>query len=101
MDDATAAKGTEVYDSVCAACHNTGVNRAPSRMILGQMTPDAIHRALTDGVMKMQGSLLTPDQKVAVAEVLTKRKMGTSHAVAPLMCTRPRGGRSTAASRRD
>ncbi len=87
VDPETAAKGQAIYEQVCAGCHEAGVNRAPQRFILSQMTPESIHRALTEGVMQLQSSGLSADEKVAVAEFVTKRKLGTGEtAAAPKMC---------------
>jgi polyvinyl alcohol dehydrogenase (cytochrome) len=78
--------GAEVYRANCAACHDAGVNRAPQRMNLIDMTPEAIHAALTGGAMQPQGSALTEEQRVSVAEYLSGRKMGLTTAAALNMC---------------
>lgn len=79
--------GAQVYQGTCAACHDAGVGRAPQRFILQDMTPEAIHTALTQGVMRPQATALSVEQKSAVAEYLTGRKLGTtSNATAPNMC---------------
>src|SRR5689334_15524675 len=54
LDAATAGKGGDVYNGLCAACHDKGLNRAPQRAMLSLMTPESIYRALTAGVMKEQ-----------------------------------------------
>ena len=79
--------GAGVYRDTCAACHNAGVGRAPQRFILQDMTPEAIHTALTRGAMRQQAAALSAEQKSAVAEYLTGRKLGaTSPATALNMC---------------
>ncbi|HEX8056902.1 MAG TPA: PQQ-binding-like beta-propeller repeat protein [Novosphingobium sp.] len=79
--------GAQVYRENCAACHDAGVNRAPQRMMLQDLTPEAIRSALIDGAMRPQGSALSDDQKTAVAEYLSGRKLGASAvADAPNMC---------------
>jgi polyvinyl alcohol dehydrogenase (cytochrome) len=70
--------GAQVYRANCAACHDSGLNRAPQKINLIDMTPEAIHAALIDGAMRQQGSALSADQKVAVAEYVSGRKMGAS-----------------------
>jgi len=70
--------GAQVYRANCAACHDSGLNRAPQKINLIDMTPEAIHSALIDGAMRQQGSALSADQKVAVAEYVSGRKMGAS-----------------------
>ena len=79
--------GGEVYREHCAACHDTGVGRAPQKVILGYMTPAAIHAALTSGVMREQAANLTSEQKVAVAEHLSQHKFSAESKPIPLkMC---------------
>ena len=79
--------GAQVYRDTCAACHNAGVGRAPQRFILQDMTPEAIHNALTQGAMRPQASALSAEQKSAVAEYLTGRKLGAASPAAVLnMC---------------
>lgn len=72
--------GAQVYRETCAACHDAGVDRAPQRFNLGDMTPEAIHAALVDGAMRPQGMALSAEQKIAVSEYLTGRKIGVSAA---------------------
>jgi len=80
--------GAQLYRANCAACHDAGVGRAPQRGNLGDMTPEAIHHALTEGAMKPQGSALSAEQKVQVAEYLSGRKFGASTAEGALnKCT--------------
>jgi hypothetical protein len=40
------------------------------------MSPNFIVEALTNGVMKAQGSVLSPEQRVSLAEFLTGQKIG-------------------------
>jgi polyvinyl alcohol dehydrogenase (cytochrome) len=76
------AAGAKVYQNHCAGCHDSGMQRAPQHMLLQDMTPRAIHRALTDGVMRAQGAGLSDEQKVAVAEYLANRKLAAAAATA-------------------
>ena len=50
LDPVAAKRGGEVYNGVCGACHEQGLNRAPQRYMISLMTPESIRRALTDGV---------------------------------------------------
>ncbi len=70
------SEGAQVYRANCASCHDAGVGRAPQRFNLGDYAPEAIHRALTEGAMKPQGEALSAEQRLAVSEYLTGRKMG-------------------------
>lgn len=76
-------EGAAIYRSTCAACHDTGAGRAPARVLLSYMTPDAIVAALTDGAMKAQGSALSAEEKVQVAEHLSGRALGTAEGALP------------------
>ena len=70
VDPMKAGRGGEIYATVCASCHDKGLNRAPQRAMLSLMTPESINRALTTGVMKEQADAaeLTADDKVKVAD---------------------------------
>ncbi len=79
--------GDKVYRENCAMCHDSEGSRAPQRVVLGFMTPDAIHRALTSGAMSAQGAALSEEEKVAVAQHITNAEMGATQDVQELnMC---------------
>ncbi len=46
------------------------------------MSPNFIVEALTNGIMKAQGSVLSPEQRVSLAEFLTGQKIGAEAAMA-------------------
>jgi len=71
IDPAT-APGRPLWEQHCAMCHQGGVAKAPSPAFLGMLAPDAIVTALTDGVMRSQAEGLGPQDKVAIAEYLTR-----------------------------
>jgi len=80
--------GKTLFAVHCAMCHEGGVPKAPSPNFLGMMAPDAIIDALTNGVMKAQGSALKPEERSEVAEFLTRRKLSSYKPAAPApMCT--------------
>lgn len=79
-EDGPFAAGIKVYRDTCAACHDGGLDRAPQRMLLTDMTPQSIHRALVDGVMRAQGASLSEDQKIAVSEYLAGRRFADAGA---------------------
>jgi polyvinyl alcohol dehydrogenase (cytochrome) len=64
------------FEQNCAICHDNRATRAPARSSLQAMSPDFIVEALTGGMMKAQGSDLTAEERVALAEYLTGRKVG-------------------------
>jgi polyvinyl alcohol dehydrogenase (cytochrome) len=76
LDPVTAKRGAEIYATVCSACHEQGLNRAPQRATLELMTPESIDLALTQGVMRAQGAGLTAGDRRMIAEYLAGRPMG-------------------------
>ena len=85
LDPVTARRGAEIYATVCSACHEQGLNRAPQRAMLELMTPESIDLALTQGVMRAQGAGLTMADKRMIAEYLAGRPMG-GEVKGPLRC---------------
>ena len=76
-DEATGASpGSAVYDEYCASCHNGGVYKAPHKMFLAMMAPDAILTSM-DGIMAAQAAALNDQQKTAVAEYLAGRSLAS------------------------
>jgi polyvinyl alcohol dehydrogenase (cytochrome) len=68
---AQARSGAEVFDVACAMCHGTGsAIAAPHPEALKLMSARSIESALQTGRMKAQGSSLSPDERVAVAQYL-------------------------------
>ena len=65
-----------LFQRNCVVCHGNPATRAPTRASLHAMSPDFIVEALTEGIMKDPGSALSPEQRVALAEYLTGRKVG-------------------------
>jgi polyvinyl alcohol dehydrogenase (cytochrome) len=65
-----------LFDQDCAVCHDNSTTRAPARPSLRAMSPDLIVDSLSRGIMKAQGLALTAEQRVALAEYLTARKVG-------------------------
>jgi polyvinyl alcohol dehydrogenase (cytochrome) len=70
--DREALPGAQVWKSNCAMCHSGAVEKAPHLQWLEMMPPAAIVRALTSGVMAAQGAQLSADQKLQVAEYVTR-----------------------------
>src|SRR5688500_13218993 len=77
-----AANGGAVYERACAGCHATSGSGAPTRDVLRTLTPEAIHNALVNGKMQLQGSSLTEPERRAVAEFLAERPFGAAPAAA-------------------
>ena len=80
------AKGAAVYQQICSACHEAGVNRAPQRYIVAQLPAESVYHALTAGVMQPMAASLDDSQKRAVAQYITKRAFGASNGPPVKMC---------------
>ena len=74
-DASAASDGAAVFASHCSGCHSADDARAPSPEVLRGRSPQAILDALTAGSMKYQGLALSGEQRRAVAEYLTGRKL--------------------------
>jgi polyvinyl alcohol dehydrogenase (cytochrome) len=65
------------FQETCAVCHNNPATRAPARpRLAARDVARLIVEALTNGIMKAQGSDLSPEQRVSLAEYLTGQKLG-------------------------
>jgi polyvinyl alcohol dehydrogenase (cytochrome) len=67
---AGAAGGEVVFDQYCAKCHLGQVAKAPHKMFLQMMAPDAILASMDTGIMRSQAEMLSDAQKQGVAVYL-------------------------------
>ena len=87
---AQAQEGRQVFQAECADCHTpAGTERAPGTRLLAQLTPRAIVASLEDGVMRAEGANLTPEQRIRVAEYLTRRPYQPEALPASAFCAEP------------
>jgi len=70
--DRASLPGAAVWDGNCAMCHNGAVEKVPHLQWLEMMPPAAIVRSLTSGVMAAQGAALSEEEKLQVAEYVTR-----------------------------
>jgi polyvinyl alcohol dehydrogenase (cytochrome) len=71
--DSTAEK---IFLSNCFSCHkDSAASLAPGISIMSTMTPRAIVASLNNGKMRQQGANLSEEERKAVAEWITKRKV--------------------------
>ncbi len=82
IDPAT-APGRPLFEQNCAMCHLGGVAKAPSPVFLAMLAPDAIVASLTSGVMKSQATMLSPAQRIEIAEYLTHTSYASYQRPAP------------------
>jgi len=83
-----APSGEAVFNESCVQCHNGEDARAPALDAMRARSPQAIIDALTSGSMKYQGLALSGDERRAVAEFITGRRLrGTASGVTAGMCT--------------
>ena len=75
--------GEKLFADNCLGCHGGASPKAPSPNILGLMLPDTILDALNHGVMKANAAHLKPEERVQIAEYLTKTSMADYTPPAP------------------
>ena len=64
------SRGGVIYSTVCATCHDHGVNHAPAYTTLRVMTSAGIYKVLTVGPMQALTTGVSDSDKKAVAEYL-------------------------------
>ncbi|MCC7043889.1 MAG: PQQ-binding-like beta-propeller repeat protein [Acidobacteria bacterium] len=76
------SRGEDVYKASCAACHDNPQERTPGRNAIAiTRSPDYLLRVLNDGVMQVQASALSSDDKAAVIAYLVNAVPGPGSAV--------------------
>src|SRR5262249_53246847 len=71
-----AQDGAAIYKSTCATCHDSGVERIPSRETLNAMTPERVLAAMESGPMIAMASRLSTVERHTVAEYVTGKPLG-------------------------
>jgi len=84
--DRESLPGAAVYHGLCQNCHEGQAPKAPARTFLQMMTPEAIDRALTVGIMKQQAAALSAADKHNVAEYLSGTPFGAAPAAIAPRC---------------
>jgi polyvinyl alcohol dehydrogenase (cytochrome) len=77
--------GKAVYEQYCAACHNQPATRAPALAALQQMSAQTLRFALTEGIMRQQGSAVPREQFQQLISYLAAPDTGGDW-VASMMC---------------
>ena len=80
-------EGARLFADACANCHTAaGDERTPGTDLLNQLSPRAIVASLEDGVMRVEGEALSPQQRIRVAEYLTRRAYADENFPASAYC---------------
>jgi len=74
--------GATLYKQSCAACHDTGLERAPNREALRAMTPERVLAALETAMISMTSGRTAVERR-AVAEFVTGKPFGRPLAITP------------------
>jgi polyvinyl alcohol dehydrogenase (cytochrome) len=77
--------GKAVYEQYCAACHNQPATRAPALAAIQQMSAQTLRFALTEGIMRQQGSAVPREQFQQLIGYLAAPDTGGDW-VASMMC---------------
>ena len=72
---ASAQDGAAAYKQNCAACHDAGADRAPSREALQAMTAERVLAALESGAMISMASRSTAAERRAIAQYVTGKSL--------------------------
>lgn len=67
--------GRALFDQHCAMCHTGGVPKAPAKVWLEMLAPDAILGAMQGGVMTQQAAHLSPGERELITEYLTRTRL--------------------------
>src|SRR5262249_27829623 len=98
---AAAKEPATIYQQSCASCHDSGVNRAPTRDTLRQMQPERVLTALESGAMISMANRRSPAERRALAEFLTGKSFAQpldTKPAASAMCKETPGAFSIPAS---
>jgi polyvinyl alcohol dehydrogenase (cytochrome) len=81
-------RGSVVFSTVCASCHENGLGHAPATATLRRMTSASIYKVLTVGAMRVQTEGMPDADKRAVTEYLTGKKIVDEPKLLPPTCER-------------
>ena len=79
--------GEKLYNDNCAQCHDKSFYKAPSRMFISALSPQNLLKVMTTGRMNGQAAHLADEQRTAIAEFLSGKKITDQVArVLPASC---------------
>jgi polyvinyl alcohol dehydrogenase (cytochrome) len=82
-----AQDGATIYKSLCASCHDAGVERAPNRESLKAMSAERVLAAMESGAMVPMAGRLSAAERRALAEFLTGKTLGQTIPPPQGICT--------------
>lgn len=81
--DVATHPGKGLFEANCLGCHAGAVPKAPAVVWLEMLAPDAILAAMNGGIMAQQAEQLSAQQRIEVAEYLTRTKLADYKPPAP------------------
>jgi polyvinyl alcohol dehydrogenase (cytochrome) len=81
--------GARVYLARCASCHDHPQNNIPPRASLVYRSPETVHYALTEGLMKPMAAGLTADEIRELVLLLTGREARPQGDIMANACRKP------------
>src|SRR5438046_10756582 len=79
----SAQDGAALYKDSCATCHDTGVERAPTREALRAMSPERVLDVMEAGAMISMASRLSGSGRRAIAEFVTGKSFSSEPTTTP------------------
>src|SRR5262245_42098324 len=73
----TAQDGGALFTERCASCHDGGIDRAPNRSALRDMSAERVLAAMETGPMISMASSRTAADRRAIAEFITDKKLSS------------------------
>jgi polyvinyl alcohol dehydrogenase (cytochrome) len=83
--NAVAQPEADLYQSNCAACHDAGLDRAPSREAFAALAPERILDAMEKGSMISMALTMSHEQRRTLAEFLAGKPLSAALVTAPLV----------------
>ena len=84
------SEAARIFEESCAECHSSAQSgRTPSVFSLSSLSPRAIVSALEDGIMQSEGAVLSHDQRIMLAEFLTRRSYSETTLPETAFCSEP------------
>jgi len=70
-----AQDGGAIFTERCASCHDGGIDRAPNRSVLRDMSAERVLAAMETGPMISMASMRSAADRRVIAEFITGKKL--------------------------